>query len=218
MTFAEKIIESMVDENGNCGERGLSTKQFQALVKHLQEGETVDAGGWNGDFSFRQFTKTEYHGVIGRYKVSLQEYDHFHPAYSVINIHRWCDELPDTRFSSYQGEVGERLKDLEVMCTRRSYFTNTWGEVTIYTFADDWGNEYVWFASRRAKEKLERKVTRNNGLKTTVEYREVVEGSKLTLQGTVKEHKEFRNVKQTVLTRCKVSNVQGEYEEFMCSF
>lgn len=215
MTFAEKIIESMVDENGNCGERGLSKKQFEVLVKHLQAGETESAGGYQGNYAYRQFTKTEYHGAIGKYKVSLQEYNHFNTAYSVISIHRWCNELPDTRLSCYQGEVGERLKGIDVMCTRRNYFNNTWGQVTVYTFVDYFDNEYVWFASRSARESTEREELIDGGVRTRKVFREVTEGSLLTLQGTVKKHSEYQGVKQTVLTRCKASNIHGEYEELI---
>lgn len=44
-TFAEKIIDSMVDENDHCGERGLSEKQFDILYKHLHLTETIQRGG-----------------------------------------------------------------------------------------------------------------------------------------------------------------------------
>lgn len=61
-SFAERIIDSMVDENGHCGERGLSPKQFAILSEHLEEGETENRGGAYN----RTFTSTDFTGVIGR--------------------------------------------------------------------------------------------------------------------------------------------------------
>ena len=37
-SFAEQILDSMVDEDGHCGERGLSPKQFAILSERLCEG------------------------------------------------------------------------------------------------------------------------------------------------------------------------------------
>lgn len=46
--FAEKIIDSMVDENGFCGPRGLSVKQFNIIsecLKDLEVSQTYKLSG-----------------------------------------------------------------------------------------------------------------------------------------------------------------------------
>lgn len=90
--FAEKIIDSMVDENGNCGPRGLSTKQFNLIAQHLVEHEQEIVGSWSGDYSRILFTSTDYTGRIGKYYVELNEYFHFNPRCTVKRISHEYDE------------------------------------------------------------------------------------------------------------------------------
>ena len=73
----------------------------------------------------------------------------------------------------------------------RGYGTET---VYIHTFKDEAGNKIVW------------KTT------STISYWDedgnlayYEEGEKVRLRGTVKEHSEYKDEKQTVLTRCRIS-------------
>lgn len=86
--------------------------------------------------------------------------------------------------SEYVGEVGARL-DLDVIVKRIFTGSNYFGSYTIYTLEDANGNEFVWTTSAKKN--------------WTVD-------AALSIRGTVKEHKTFRNVKQTVLTRCSEIN------------
>ena len=86
-SFAEQILDSMVDEDGHCGERGLSPKQFAILSERLCEGGTKNVGGAYN----RTFTSTDFTGVIGRYEVHLNEFYHFNPRYTVVSIDAWID-------------------------------------------------------------------------------------------------------------------------------
>ena len=101
-SFAEQIIDSMVDENGHCGERGLSPKQFKILVEHLDEGETHNVGGAYN----RTFTSTDFTGTIGRYNVKLNEYYHFNPRYTVVEI----DAEPES-YGVYLNKNATELRD-----------------------------------------------------------------------------------------------------------
>ena len=92
----------------------------------------------------------------------------------------------DISTSVYLGEIGKKLtvnvtlkKSYEVYNNFASaYYTTT---TYIHSFEDDDGNVIIW--------------------KTAT----FLEGDdKFTLTGTVKEHSEYKGVKQTVLTRCKV--------------
>jgi hypothetical protein len=94
---------------------------------------------------------------------------------------------PNWKPSEYQGEIKKR-QDWVLTCTRKHGFevdvpnTSYWTTKFVYTMEDDNYNTFVWF-------------TTNNVID---------EGETLKIKGTVKEHKEYRGVKQTVLTRCKV--------------
>ena len=84
--------------------------------------------------------------------------------------------------SEYLGEVKERLRDLEVTLTDVRSFDGFYGTTFIYTFAYN-ENVLVWMTSS---------------------CKDIEVGEKLLLTGTVKEHSEYKGVKQTKLSRCIV--------------
>lgn len=87
--------------------------------------------------------------------------------------------------SEYQGELKQRMRGLNLEVTDvRTLGYNGWNTTILFTFKDESNNVYVWFCSS-ADIELER-------------------GDKVTLDGTVKEHKAYKETKQTVLTRCKL--------------
>lgn len=86
---------------------------------------------------------------------------------------------------TYVGEVGEKLKKVPVTFTRKNSFCGRFGLTNIYEFRDDDGNYLNWF--------------------TTCDIDFEV-GNILYLSGTVKEHKEYRGIPQTIVTRCKLSS------------
>lgn len=84
--------------------------------------------------------------------------------------------------SQYQGEKGQRLtvkiESAECVCSYDGFYGMTY----MYKFIDAAGNVYMWSTGKS------------------------LETDKITsLTGTVKNHEEFRGVKQTHLTRCKVA-------------
>ncbi|UKL30051.1 hypothetical protein [Bacillus phage PK2] len=82
--------------------------------------------------------------------------------------------------SEYVGSVGERINALELSVTFVKQFESEWGISTLHKFTDDAGNVFAWFSSSK-----------------TLEL-----GNKYRMNATVKKHEEFREEKQTVLTRC----------------
>lgn len=92
--------------------------------------------------------------------------------------------------SQYVGEVGERL-DVTLTYVHTTTWENGYGgwlnheSVTcLHTFKDEQGNVFVW---------------------KTANFIEADYGTKLQVKGTVKEHSEYKGIKQTVLTRCKIA-------------
>jgi hypothetical protein len=83
--------------------------------------------------------------------------------------------------SEYFGKVGEReVFTLEVL--KKSGFSTQYGWTTLHIFKDQDGNIATWFSSNK----------------------EFEVGEVVTLNATVKEHKEYEGTKQTVLTRCNM--------------
>ena len=81
--------------------------------------------------------------------------------------------------SQYQGEVGDRL-ELAVCITQNIPLHNEYGSSTLHIMEDTFENVYVWITSAKSWPI----------------------GSQKVIRGTVKEHKLYKGVKQTVLTRC----------------
>lgn len=85
--------------------------------------------------------------------------------------------------SEFVGEVKQRLRDLPVEIVAIRGFEGQYGHTNVYTF-DYEGNQLVWFTS------------------SSIANAEA--GQKFLLTGTVKEHKEYNGIKQTMLSRCIV--------------
>lgn len=87
------------------------------------------------------------------------------------------------KVGGYVGEVGKRMT-FDLTCQRTNTFQGQFGVTTLYTFQDKDGNTVVWFSTTDAR---------------------IAPQQKVRLIATVKEHSEYRGVKQTVVTRAKVS-------------
>ena len=81
--------------------------------------------------------------------------------------------------SEYVGEIGDKI-EVSVVVVKQIKLESAYGITNMHIFEDDCGNQYVW----------------------TTNARDWAEGSRKKIRGTVREHKTFRNIKQTVLTRC----------------
>ena len=86
--------------------------------------------------------------------------------------------------SEYQGEVGEKLTISNCEVANIGGYAGAYGYTWIYTFRDKEENEYSWFT------------TVNKALSV---------GMTCDVTGSVKEFKEYKGVKTTVLTRCKLA-------------
>ena len=82
--------------------------------------------------------------------------------------------------SEYIGEIKERLRDLQVTLTAVRSFDGFYGTTTMYTFM--YGeNVLVW---------------------STSSCKDIEIGEHILLTGTVKEHTEYKGIKQTKMSRC----------------
>lgn len=92
--------------------------------------------------------------------------------------------------SEYVGKVGERL-DLAASVVKVFELEDKFGRggTFLHVFIDDDENEYVW----------------------TTSSKKLNENTKYSFRGTIKEHKIYKNKKQTILTRCmKIEEMKGE--------
>lgn len=95
--------------------------------------------------------------------------------------------------SEYIGTIGERKKLIVTLMNYYSYYTN-FGDNYIYTMCDADGNVLVW------------KTTKILSISSNGDV--IKKGDLLEITGTIKEHLEYKGVKQTHLTRCKFSFIE----------
>lgn len=85
----------------------------------------------------------------------------------------------DEGTSEFVGEIGERI-ELTLTVTRAIEIENNYGHHMMHIMKDDCGNVYVW----------------------TTAAKSWPEGAVKNVRGTIKDHRTYKNTKQTVLTRC----------------
>ena len=112
-------------------------------------------------------------------------------AASIVSAyHRHLDDQrkAEQACNEWVGEPKQRLVwtlTVESVKTIPSYYSYT-GATYLHKMNDAEGHAFVWFASNFQADP----------------------GDVLTGKGTIKEHGEYRGVKQTVLTRCKFEVIQ----------
>lgn len=84
------------------------------------------------------------------------------------------------------GEIGDKITELPVTLVSKNGYESKYGYTNIYTFEDENKHLFSWFT-------------------TTNQIFSV--GNKALLSGTIKQHDDYRGVKRTILTRCKLKGV-----------
>lgn len=97
----------------------------------------------------------------------------------------------EKEISQYVGQIGEKLEaEVTYLYTASIEVQSFYGFGTetlcIHNFKDASGNKLIWKTGKGLPEGIEKE-------------------SKVVLKGTIKEHKEYKEEKQTILTRCKVT-------------
>jgi len=95
--------------------------------------------------------------------------------------------------STHVGNVGDKYTATMTYIHTASWsngYGGYWNEgvTNLHTFKDEQGNVFVW---------------------KTGKFIEADYGQKLVVSGTIKEHGDYKGIKQTVLTRCKVEEVKA---------
>ena len=88
--------------------------------------------------------------------------------------------LYDPGTSEYYGEVGDKI-ELELTVTKNITLDGYYGTSHMHIMEDEDGNVFVW----------------------TTQAKDWEDGSVHRVTGTIKDHRTYKNVKQTILTRCR---------------
>ena len=104
-------------------------------------------------------------------------------AYERVLERRVAEEKARQEAGGEVGEIGDKVQSVAVKVASVRTFEGGFGPTTVYTLVDAQNHNYVWFSSRQ--------------------FDDVQVGAERKITGRIKDHKEFRGVPQTVLTRCK---------------
>lgn len=96
--------------------------------------------------------------------------------------------------SDYIGTPGQKIQ-MELTYIKSFSYDAQWGTTWIHKFIDNSGNILIWKTNN---------ILGYYDKKGTWIYTE--NGSNVKVKGTIKEHNEYNNEKQTILTRCKILN------------
>lgn len=89
--------------------------------------------------------------------------------------------------SEFQGNIGDRI-EIELTVNKAIRLDGYYGPSTMHVMSDADGNVFVWTTGSKSWS----------------------EGSVKKVRGTIKDHKEYKNTKQTILTRCTEVHKKGE--------
>ena len=90
------------------------------------------------------------------------------------------------KLSEFVGEVGQKLAVDVVSVIKVSEWANMYGCTYLYKIFGSDGNIYMWYSSRWFGDNPEWS----------------------TLTGIIKDHQEYKGIKQTILTRCRIKEAQ----------
>jgi len=172
------------------------------------ESEAISAVEWIKSLSEEDITKSSY--LFNLRQIIDAGYctaRHFGVLASLIPSYRKSEykRLRDANYkeSDYVGNIGDKISVKVKYINTYTYDTN-FGSSNIHLFMDDNGNIFKWSTSSR----LEYTVKDSHSNYSQWYYLD--KGATIQLTGKIKDHSEYRNQKQTVLTRCKYEVLESK--------
>lgn len=189
-----KMNVAVRKEAENAVERGFDAENVKSieLVKKVREWIIGNERDDNYFHNLKVACSQQYTEgkTLGLLVSAFPTYDR-ELEYAAEKLKREQQEAEARAKSSWMGDVGKKVSfkvaDFRVI----SSWGTMYGETYVYKFVSERGQEATW--------------------KTT----KVIAGDEIigsTVSGTIKELKEYREIKQTELTRCKIEYAEKEHE------
>lgn len=181
MTTTEHILEAYRAENNDYVD---SDNVDADLIDKIKQAFYDFAKDRPSDFTHNVCTVLQQTCV----KRIYANYMYFIPTFYVNKV-KWdarrarAEQAKKELNNEYAGAVGDKITT-EATLTGYSTFDGYYGLMYVYNFKDVQGRMLVWFTSKALTA--------------------VNDGDTITIKGTVKKLSEYKGIKQTVLTRCKV--------------
>ena len=190
---AKKIDANLHAKERFCEAYGFD---YETGITYMATGDTYAAKDTLKSMGFKYSSLLNWHGpkpaeIEGITFVEIE----FDKVY--VKNDNWFSEVENAKsyvdkiayanvesISVHLGEVGERLKDLNVVVSNVRQFDGYYGTTTVYSFEDESGNKITWFSSKDKNIEI---------------------GDKVVLTGTIKKLDSYKGDNITILTRCKVA-------------
>lgn len=209
VSVAKKIIDSRGFESSNSMN---ATWKFIMLeiddYRNEVENEALDAVEWIKSLSEDEVLKSNYlfnlKQIIDAGYCTARHFGFLAsliPAYRKSEYKRLRDN--NNKESNYVGNVGDKLSVKVVYLNTFSYDTH-FGSSHIHLFMDENGNIFKWSTGTGLR------FTVNDSRSNYSQWYGLDRGATIQLSGKIKEHSEYRNQKQTVLTRCKYEVLESK--------
>jgi len=170
--------------------------------------EATDAIEWIKSLSEDEVTKSSY--LFNLKQIIDAGYctaRHFGFLASLIPSYRNSEykRLRDSNHkeSDYVGNVGDKIS-VKVKYLNTYTYDTSFGSSNIHLFMDDNGNIFKWSTNSRLE------FTVKDSHSNYSQWYYLDKGATIQLTGKVKDHNEYRNQKQTVLTRCKYEVLESK--------
>lgn len=177
--------ENMMDHFGITMGEGEVAIMIDGYIRHAEYGS-------RGTVPILHFYVLDRSGITAKYRIhyqgNLRDGCRPNPKKTEVKWRRASDfvstlveEAPkEVNPGRFLGSIKEKI-EVTVTVKKTIVLTGDYGYSLMHIMEDEEGNAIIW----------------------TTTARELHEGEKVTLRGTVKDHKEYKGVKQTVLTRCR---------------
>ena len=200
--FSDRTTRSRVSDYMRADSHGLTSKTYEAIKKEMDEvgfdanseyavNTSKEALEWirseadTSDYIYNlrlaaaeEYAETRDFGLLVSLPVAYLRH-----IEKLAEYKQKEEQKAEEQKSEYVGELKDKLtiNAHNFMCVTTLF--SQFGTTFLYKWSDDNGNIFIWYAS--------------NG----VDDPETV----IEITGTVKDHSEYNGVKQTVMTRCKVT-------------
>lgn len=210
VSVAKKIIDSKGFESSNSMNATWKLIMFEIddYDRNKVENEALDAIEWIKSLSEDEVLKSNY--LFNLSQIINAGYctaRHFGFLASLIPSYRKSEykRLRDNnnKESNYVGNVGDKLS-VKVTYLETYTYDTYFGSSHIHLFMDDNGNIFKWSTGTGLKFIVD-DVHSNDS-----QWYGLDRGSIIQLSGKIKEHSEYHNQKQTVLTRCKYEVLESK--------
>lgn len=207
--FAIKVLDTIYAKfnNLNGSDVTISSKQFNIVTEYLDHTNPLP----NGHIAC-------YYGNLGKYFIQIEDMRHTSLRCCIVEEIKLRDEAEVEAERKAEADakakedaikagfasgtyVGEPRKRIDFTLTLASdyEFDGYYGNTHVYEFADEDGNCIVWMTQNPIEcydEESDQWV-----------YAEI--GDTVTMKATVKEHKEYKGIRQTVINRPKINSIKA---------